>query len=53
MTKMTTMIPRKAAIAPITAGKGNWAVSSDEAAVVPIYKKGVKPRIMSLLFLLM
>ena len=36
MTKMTTMMPRKAAIAPITAGKGNWAVSPDEAAVVPV-----------------
>jgi hypothetical protein len=37
-TKMTTMMPRKAAIAPITAGKGNWAVFSGEAAVVPIYR---------------
>lgn len=31
---MTTMRPRKAATAPITAGKGNWAVPSVAAAVV-------------------
>ena len=38
------MMPRKAAIAPITAGKGNcvWAVSSGGAAVVPIHRKELK-----------